>query len=198
MPKQSTAIATVAISKYAASTLETVDGETEKPEPANTPKLAPNGRYLQMSESGIHSEKGGEYAENARPVPETTRILYDYPRNPTFRHEMYRRAHPTEVSKPMEFTAYLRIAKPTNMKHKELRFHLPTVEELTETLQALYIPTKTSPRQEETMMGNPHTDKTHLTEEDIPRLRQQWYDEFRDIMQGIPETLPCFRKSITR
>jgi hypothetical protein len=33
-------------------------------------------------------------------------------------------------------------------------------------------------------------EKAPLTEEDIPRLRQQWYEEFKDILEGTPEELP--------
>ena len=36
-------------------------------------------------------------------------------------------------------------------------------------------------------------EQEQLTEDDIPRLRQQWYDEFKDIMQGTKEELPPLR-----
>ena len=36
--------------------------------------------------------------------------------------------------------------------------------------------------------------ETSLTEEDFPRLRQQWHDEFYDMVQGVKEVLPPFRE----
>jgi hypothetical protein len=30
--------------------------------------------------------------------------------------------------------------------------------------------------------------------EDIPRLRQQWYEKYKDIIQGVPEKLPPWRE----
>lgn len=35
---------------------------------------------------------------------------------------------------------------------------------------------------------------TDLSEEDYPRLRQQWHDEFHDMVQGVKEVLPPFRE----
>ena len=33
-----------------------------------------------------------------------------------------------------------------------------------------------------------------LTEEDVPRLKQQWYDNYKEILQGTKEELPLLRK----
>jgi hypothetical protein len=120
-------------------------------------RLAPNGRYVVMEESGNRSEKGVDDMENvdnhqetaARTVPlphngkiEFTRTLYDFPRDPSLtpQYEMYRRAHPSEISEPTEFTAYLRDAGPVSKAPERVRFTLPTVEESVEALHALHNP----------------------------------------------------------
>jgi len=33
-----------------------------------------------------------------------------------------------------------------------------------------------------------------LTEEDIPRLKQQWYNNYKEILQGMKEELPPLRE----
>ncbi len=33
----------------------------------------------------------------------------------------------------------------------------------------------------------------NLHPEDIPRLRQQWYDEYEELLQGVPDTMPPYR-----
>ena len=33
-----------------------------------------------------------------------------------------------------------------------------------------------------------------LTEEDIPKLKQQWYDKYKEILQGTKEELPTLRE----
>ena len=35
---------------------------------------------------------------------------------------------------------------------------------------------------------------TGYTEEDIPRIREQWRDNYQDILQGTPEELPPLRE----
>jgi len=79
------------------------------------------------------------------------------------------------------------------INRKEIRFCLPVVEGPVETLQALHtvektrkVPTRTSHKKD----GN----NRPLTEDDIPRLRQQWFDEFKDILQETPEELPPLRE----
>lgn len=36
-------------------------------------------------------------------------------------------------------------------------------------------------------------ERMEYTEEDIPALHQGWYDEFEDLLQGVPEEMPPFR-----
>ncbi len=31
------------------------------------------------------------------------------------------------------------------------------------------------------------------SEDDIPELKQRWYDKYKDLLQGVPETMPPFR-----
>jgi hypothetical protein len=113
----------------------------------------------------------------------------------TSRIEVYRQAHPAEISDPTEFSAYMRDAKPTPMRRKEPKLKLPTVDESMETLHALSATTVVETKQGRTPLPRPPGDeRTSLTEEDIPRLRQQWYDEFKDILQGTPEELPPLRE----
>ncbi|PBK70531.1 hypothetical protein ARMSODRAFT_1018059 [Armillaria solidipes] len=35
--------------------------------------------------------------------------------------------------------------------------------------------------------------RTGYCEDDIPRLKQAWYDEYEELLQGVPETMPPFR-----
>jgi hypothetical protein len=190
--------AMVATSHYAASVADMED-EDELKMKAKL-KLAANGQYILLAESEIRSEKGGNDQKNARFMPEklteATRSLYDYPKNPsTPQIEVYRQAHPAEVSNPIEFLAYMRNAKPLSTIRKKLRLKLLTVDELTEALYALSTPAENETRKEQRPLPRPPEDgKTCLTEEDIPWLRQQWYDEFKDILQGTPEELPPLRE----
>jgi hypothetical protein len=145
VPPQGTTAATVATSPIATS-----EGESEEKEESDKRQrahLAPNGRYVTLEQSGLRSEKGvGNREKVTLAVPPNdknsanTRTLYDLPKDPstTPRPEAYRRAHPSEISKPTEFAAYLRDAGPATDKQVRVRFNLPTVEESMETLQALY------------------------------------------------------------
>jgi hypothetical protein len=143
-------------------------------------------------QNATRSEKGGIDPKVHQPnTTEYTRTLYDYPRDQqSLRIEVYRRAHPAEVSAPTEFISYLRDEKPELRKRKRMRFMLPT-EESTETLHALHITTK---MEEIRTKGSEKPEKRPLTEADIPRLRQQWYEEFKNILQGTPEELPPLRE----
>jgi hypothetical protein len=194
----------VATSRYATSVVIAEDKDEVKAKAK--PKLAANGRYVTISKSVIRSEEGGNDKTGARIVqdkPETqststesTRTLYDYPRDPstTSRIEVYRQAHPAEVSAPKEFMAYARDAIPTPERRTRPKITLPTVEESTEALHALTTTTKDE-TPGPTVLHRPLGDgKAPLTEEDIPRLRQQWYDEFKDILQGTPNELPPLRE----
>ena len=172
--------ATVATSPYAMSARDTEVEDTKQ-----TAKLVANGQYIVMAESGNRSKKGVDDLDNAntaRLVPENprntqpepvvyTKTLYDFPRDPstTPRIEMYRRAHPSEVSAPMEFAAYLRDVGPASNRQGKVRFDLPTVEESMETLQALHttaeMKTKRNPPVPTLRAAG---DKAPLTEDDIP------------------------------
>lgn len=169
------------------------------------PKLAANGRYVLMSESEIRSKEGGKEWSKAQIVQgkshkqsvptEATRSLYDYPKDPstTPRIEVYRQAHPAEISEPTEFLAYVRDTKLTPERCSKPNIILPTVEESTETLHALAATAKIDAN-ETPLSRLPRNGKNRLTEEDIPRLKQQWYDEFKDILQGTPDELPPLRE----
>ena len=192
--------ATVATSPYAIS----VESPEDEKETETKHRLASNGRYVLMSKSVIRSERGGEIPDEdevpARSVlkmlekqPESiifTRTLFDYPKIPSPpRNEVYRRATPEEVSKPTEFIAYMRDAKPVPKGYKKTRFSLPEQQPL-ETLHAV------NPAMESKVVQPPPTQTKNcaLSDEDIPRLRQQWYEEFKDILQGTPEELPPLRE----
>jgi hypothetical protein len=190
-----TTAATVATSHYAVSVVDTEDEDEVKRKAK--PKLAANGRYILMEESESRSEEGGNSKEKTRivPNPKNTRTLYDTPRDTltTFRIEMYRQAHPTEVSKLTEFLAYMRDAIPMPRKHKKPKVKLPTVEESMEAMHALSVIMKTEAGQGQ--MPLPQKNKhPSLSEGDIPRLKQQWYEEFKDILQGTPDELPPLRE----
>ena len=155
-----------------------------------------------MSKSVIRSERGGETpdedevpARSVLKMPEKqpiifTRTLFDFPKIPSPpRNEIYRRATPEEVSKPTEFMAYMRDARPAPEGYKKTRFRLPEQQPL-EALHAV------NQAQESKVVQPPSTQAKNraLSDEDIPRLRQQWYEEFKDILQGTPEVLPPLRE----
>ncbi len=180
-----TTAATVATSPYAISVKDSEDSRDVVAEVK--PKLAANGRYVILDNSVIRSERGELDPENEQTTqPKPTVNLYDNPtRANTSRIETYRLARPEEQSEATDFAAYLRDYSLLPGKHKKLRSELPPVQEATRALETQPQKHKPSPKDK-----GKRKDGNRLTETDIPRLRQQWYDEFSDIFQGAKEELP--------
>jgi hypothetical protein len=89
-------------------------------------------------------------------------------------------------------TSYMDIA---NFDRYDMIIGTPWMRKSMETLHALYNSTKeTEPKREPTywttQAGN---EDSPLMEDDIPRLRQQWYERFKDILQETPEQLSPLR-----
>ena len=86
--------------------------------------------------------------------------------------------------------------KPTERKRKPLsQFRLPSVDDSMASLDALqrkHDPVQQKPpdanRVRPSAKGKEKA--TMYTEDDIPRLTQQWCDNYQDILQGTPEELP--------
>src|SRR5919198_239198 len=104
--------------------------------------------------------------------------------------EEYREAMPSEVSDPVDFLTYLRPHERSKKPQRTPQFRLPTVDESEQALKAL------AKRYSEPGLRSPNKSNTKgkdrkvgLEEKDIPRLRQQWNDEFQDILQGTKEEL---------
>ena len=119
----------MATSWYATSVQETEDKDEKK---GAKPKLSKNSKYVVLSESVIHSEKGEELIETAvaRTVPEKyknstefVRVLYNFPRDTkiTLEVEMYKRAHLAKISDPVDFITYLQDANITPPEQSEPR-----------------------------------------------------------------------------
>jgi hypothetical protein len=82
-------------------------------------------------------------------------------------------------------------------KHtEEVKLRLPTVDESMASLEAMrkkYERPRASTRQNPKPMAK-GKDGIGLSEEDIPRLRQQWYEKYQEILQGTREQLLPLRE----
>jgi len=77
------------------------------------------------------------------------------------------------------------------------RFRLPTVDESMASLNALrrkHELAKRRPPDPPRPSAKGKEKATSYTEEDIPKLKQQWHDQYQDILQGTPEELPPLRE----
>ena len=212
-----TTAATVATSPYAVSTA------TEEREKSRVrPQVAANGRYVVMQnkernrsergESGPGNAKNAYNHENTLPTdatkrrggtenPEMTatlsskpktegrkeRPLFDRPRTKAPRVEVYRQPTPAEVSGPVEYAAYLR---PHKLRQRIGKRPNPEPVDRLYTMNA----TLEKEQKEARLPSKGKRKEGPLTDEDIPRLRQQWYEEFKDIFQGVKEELPPLRE----
>ena len=190
--KINTAAATIATSQDAIDEDETIRREI--------PKISANGRYITLSKSTTCSERGvldtkPKSSKNSASII-TDRILYDNPEDViTPITEAYRLAHPDEVSEPTEFSAYIRDTDLKPEKNRNVWFSLPSIEEATEVLATIEAPAKIRKPVPVTKLPDKGKQKEGLlTEDDIPRLRQQWYEEFSNIFQGAREELPPLRE----
>ena len=110
--------------------------------------------------------------------------------------EEYREAYPFEVSSPIDFTTYLRPEVLRPERQRIPRFRLPTVDDSEQSLKALVKRYEKRGLSQATPYTS-HNEKkgsSPLSEADIPRLKQQWYDEFQEILQGVKEDLPPLRE----
>ena len=108
--------------------------------------------------------------------------------------ETYRDPSPKEVSEPIRISKPRR--SPSNQSKSTPRFRLPTVDESMASLNALrrkHEPAKQRPPDPPRPSAKGKEKATSYTEEDIPKLKQQWHDQYQDILQGTPEELPPLR-----
>lgn len=125
----------------------------------------------------------------------TNRTLHDNPMGILrSKIKMYRHTHPNEVSEPTEFSTYICDIDLQPKKHVKTRFCLPSIEEATDILATMETPAKKVTPNPVIKTLDKGKQREGLTEDDIPRLRQQWYEEFSDIFQGAKEELPPLRE----
>lgn len=113
----------------------------------------------------------------------------------TFEMEHYRSPRKSEVSRPRDFSSYIRDVQQEKKRGTEKPpLKLPTIGESMASIDALkrkYAMPAANP-------NNPsHKDKgktVELSNEEKERLRRQWYDEFQEILQGTKEELPPLRE----
>lgn len=117
---------------------------------------------------------------------------------------IFTKAHPEDVSEPMEFirTMNTHTAK-ANLP--PLRLNVPDQSELSllklkKRYDELRQPKPPQIPHEQSRAQAPDKGKAKqstdgkLDQDYIPRLQQQWADEFHDMVQGTPDKLPPFRK----
>jgi len=105
--------------------------------------------------------------------------------------EQYRRPRSNEISDSIDFVTYLRSEeKIKKMKRTERLFRLPTIDESMASIERLK--EKYKPIRKQVRKGEEKTSKPSV--EDITCLRQQWYNEFIDILEGTKEELPPLRE----
>ena len=113
--------------------------------------------------------------------------------------DRYRQPDIEEISKPMEFIARMNKEPPTKKGEPGHRFSLPTVDESMEAIERLKRRYQTHAREtksQETKKGPSRKGKERATEpggDELANLRQGWHDKYKDILQGVPETLPPLR-----
>lgn len=123
--------------------------------------------------------------------------------------EQYVQANPQDVSPAMEFTREWfpdMVHREQLMKMTPVRLNVPDESELS----LLKLRNRFDPPRRKDAISVPYTepgripaaekgkgralDSGGLKESDIPRLRQQWADEFHDMVQGTPNKLPPLRE----
>jgi len=95
------------------------------------------------------------------------------------------------MSDPVDFVTYLRSEEQIKkIKRMERPFRLPTIDESMASIERLK--EKYKPICKQVRKGEGKTSKPSA--EDVTRLRQQWYNEFIDILEGTKEELPPLRE----
>ena len=109
--------------------------------------------------------------------------------------ENYRAPSPREVSEPIRM---MRPRRNPNKRNKAPpQFRLPMVDESMASIHALrrkHEPTKQKLPDPPKPSTKGKEKATGYTEDDIPRLREQWHDNYQDILQGTPEELLPLRE----
>ncbi len=112
-------------------------------------------------------------------------------------HDEYREPQPSEISETVEFMSYIRPSEPVRRKQQTPRFRLPTIDESKLAIEALakrHERNNLKIRPEAVALDKGKTGSNPLTEDDVPRLKQQWYDKYKEILQGTKEELPPLRE----
>jgi hypothetical protein len=103
----------------------------------------------------------------------------------TSRVEMYRKAHPAEISDPVDIITYLQEAKIMPKKQENPRINLSPTEAMAALHEEERHPQGQDQPQQPWYKEPCHDQRAGnrtLSEDDIPRLKQQWYEEFKDIL----------------
>jgi hypothetical protein len=114
--------------------------------------------------------------------------------------EFYRSPKDEEISESVEFTGkWFPDQKERERLHAQSTMRLETsVEEWTTSIKKLrdrFDEPKICHRKPPERKPDKGKGKaTELSEEDYPRLRQQWHDEYYELVQGVKEVLPPFRE----
>jgi hypothetical protein len=106
----------------------------------------------------------------------------------------YREAQPSKISEPTEFMSYMRPNKPPQRRKITPRFCLPTVDESELAIEAMVKQHERDRPKVKPEAITPDRGIPPLTEGDILKLKQQWYDKYKDILQGTKEELPPLRE----
>ena len=99
----------------------------------------------------------------------------------------------------MEFMAKMHHEPKQKSEKTNHRFSLPTIDESMEAIDKLSRKYGRPNQKGKTLeIPKPSSNKGKAkasgpSEEQLTNLRQGWYDEFHEILQGVPETLPPLR-----
>jgi len=103
--------------------------------------------------------------------------------NEIIQQEWNRKFTNSEVSDPIEFIMNMEL-KNNGQKKKEKKFSLPHIDESMEAIERL----------KRRYQHHEKKEKVHFSEEELNRVRKNWFNEFDDILQGTPEKLPPLRE----
>lgn len=111
---------------------------------------------------------------------------------------LYREPMPSEVSGKYDFTkSYKTSVKDKDWMRKQSSVRLEVRDNWEDNMKNLrkrFEAEKPPPTPKPKKPDKGKSPMKSLTEEDYPRLRQQWYDEYQDIMGGVKVQLPPWRE----
>ena len=162
---------------------ETRDKRTEKQS-----KTTVNNRKKHAQSKNTSESTGSDWVKDPRMPHElnelTSLIWKSRMKEPVI--EQYRHPGLDEMSNPVDFMTYARLEENIKKaKRTERPFRLPTIDESMASIERLK--EKYKPVRKQVRKGEEKTSKPSA--KDVIRLRQQWYNEFVDILEGTKEEL---------